>query len=361
MSDIMAEFARTMIAGRPIWAEEHMPADLMAAMGRAGLFRIGLPAEYGGDGGGYPAISQAEDTLAAVGGIAGLGTIWGGHQMVARYYLVGHGSPAQQARYLPALASGALTAGVAISEPEVGAHPKLLTTGAVRSAAGWVLNGRKSYVTNGPLCGLFIVLAITAEDQGRKRYSMFLVPRDAPGLTVHPAVTPASMYPSGHVSLTLADCTIPADALLGVKGAAYETMALPFRDAEDGVGTAGLVGKLRHILGLIGAEYGAAMTDDVAAELGALAGLVSLAAEAARALADIIAAGDFAAPRAHALTIGVRQLAGVLVQRIRAVPVADGAARSSRVAALLAGIEGGANVARGPRRARMIRLGLALG
>lgn len=360
MSDSVAEFARARIAGTDIWTKDDMPPALMAAMGEAGLFRIGLPAAYGGTGGGYPAIAAAEQTLMAVGGIAGIGTIFGSHQMVARYYFVDHASPAQKQQYLPALASGALTVAVAISEPEVGAHPKKLTTTAHRSAAGWVLNGRKAYVTNGPLAGLFIVLAITAAVGDRKRYSAFLVPRDAPGLAVHHAPTSAGSRPAGHVSLILEQCELGPDAILGAEGTAYETMALGFRDAEDGVGTAGMVGKLQHCLGLLAHEYGAAMLDEVAAELGALAGLVELAAEATAALAQAGEDGTLMATRPQALNIGARQLGMMLVARIRAFPVAPGAERAPRIGALLASVEGGMNVARGPRLARVVKLGRAI-
>ena len=353
MTDTITAFARQNIVGHDIWAEESMPPDLFAAMGQAGLFRIGLPVEFGGAGGGYPAIAAAEQALVAACGIPGMGTIFGGHQITAQYYMVGFGSAGQKAGYLPKLAAGTCTMAVAISEPEVGAHPKLLTTAAHKTALGWRISGRKAYVTNGPLADIFIVLAITSVDAGRKRYSMFLVPRDAPGLEVHSAPTPAGMRPAGHVSLTLTDCVVGADALLGVAGTAYEAMALGFRDAEDAVGNAGLIGKLRHIMDLLAGPEPSAATDDAAVELGALHGLLAVAAAAVDALVVASEAGHAASPRPQAITIGMRQLALEIVRRVRALKRDD----LPRVDALLASIEGGMNVARGPRRARMIRLG----
>lgn len=353
MSDTVTAFAHRHIVGRDIWAEETMPPDLFAAMGQAGLFRIGLPVEFGGTGGGYPAIASAEQALVAACGVPGMGTIFGGHQITAQYYMVGYGSAGQKAEYLPKLAAGACTVAVAISEPEVGAHPKLLNTTAHKTALGWRITGRKAYVTNGPLADIFIVLAITAVDAGRKRYSMFLVPRGAPGLEIHHAPTPAGMRPSGHVSLTLTDCVVGPDALLGVAGTAYEEMALGFRDAEDAVGNAGLIGKLRHIMGLLAGPDPSAATDDAAVELGALYGLVGVASAAVEALVTASEAGDAASARSQAMTIGMRQLALEIVRRVRALKRED----LPRVDALLASIEGGMNVARGPRRARMIRLG----
>ncbi len=350
MQDQVTQFAHQSIIGRDVWMEENLPPDLFAAMGQAGLFRIGLPVEFGGTGGGYPAIAAAEQALVAACGVPGMGTIFGGHQITAQYYMVGYGSAGQKAAYLPKLAAGTCTMAVAISEPEVGAHPKLLNTAAHKTALGWRISGRKAYVTNGPLADIFIVLAITSVDAGRKRYSMFLVPRGAAGLEIHHAPTPAGMRPSGHVSLTLTDCVVGADALLGVAGTAYEDMALGFRDAEDAVGNSGLIGKLLHIMGLL-ATPGA--TDDAAEALGALYGLVSVASAAVDALVIASEAGDAASPRTQAITIGMRQLALDIVRRVRALKRDD----LPRVDALLASIEGGMNVARGPRRARMIRLG----
>lgn len=353
MPDAITAFARQHIIGRDIWAEENLAPDLFAAMGHAGLFRIGLPVEFGGTGGGYPAIAAAEQALVAACGVPGMGTIFGGHQITAQYYMVGYGSPGQKAYYLPKLAAGACTMAVAISEPEIGAHPKLLNTTAHKTALGWRITGRKAYVTNGPLADIFIVLAITSVDAGRKRYSMFLVPRGAPGLEIHHAPTPAGMRPSGHVSLTLIDCVVGHDALLGVAGTAYEEMALGFRDAEDAVGNAGLIGKLHHIMGLLAGADPSAATDDAAVELGALYGLVAVASAAVEALVTASEAGDAASARSQAITIGMRQLALEIVRRVRALRRED----LPRVDALLASIEGGMNVARGPRRARMIRLG----
>lgn len=353
MLDAMTEFARHHIVGRDIWTEENLPPDVFAAMGQAGLFRIGLPVEFGGTGGGYPAIAAAERALVAACGVPGMGTIFGGHQVVANYYIVGFASPAQRADYLPKLAAGTCTMAVAISEPEVGAHPKLLETTAHKTAVGWRIGGRKAYVTNGPIADIFIVLAITAVEAGRKRYSMFLVPRGAPGLEIHHAPTPAGMRPAGHVSLTLTDCVVGPDAMLGVADTAYEAMALGFRDAEDAVGNAGLIGKLHHILGLLAGPNPAHATDDTAAELGALHGLVAVAAAAVAAIVTACEAGAAASPRAQAITIGMRQLALEIVRRVRTLKRED----LPRVDALLASIEGGMNVARGPRRARTIRLG----
>ncbi len=347
----MAAFARAEVAGRDLAAEPDFPHALWRRMGEAGLFRIGLPAAHGGTGAGAAAIAAAERDLIGSGGSPGLASCWAGHQMVARHYLAGHGSEAQQARFLPAMASGTLTAAVAISEPGVGAHPKHLTTEAVRDGDGWVLNGAKSYASNGAIAGLFVVLAITTVVEGRKRYSCFLVPRDAPGLTVVAVPTLAAMHPSNYCGLRLDGVRLPADALLGPEGTAYETMALPFRDAEDAVSAVGLAATLQ----LLVQAAASAREPAEMASLGELAGLAAVAAVAAMAAPAALDSGTLQGTEAQAVLIGVRQVAGIVVERVRAM--GDVPPRLER---LLAGVELSLSVARGPRQARAERLGAGI-
>jgi acyl-CoA dehydrogenase len=183
-----------------------------------------------------------------------------GQQMVARFII--EASARRTARRLAAdLAS------VAISEPRVGAHPKLLTTRAEKLTDGYSIFGEKAWVTNGPLAAAFIVFAVTAIEDGRKRYSAFLVPRDTPGLSIDEAPEYRALAPSRHCGLKLDGCRVPRSAVLGSLGAAYETMALPFRDVEDAVGTFGLLGAFRFLLSRI-AQLGAAPVTEQLLSLG---------------------------------------------------------------------------------------------
>ncbi len=129
----------------------------------------------------YAAIAREEAAIVERTGLLGEGAAQAGRQLVARFFIGGFGNPEQRAAWLPRLAS------VAISEPRVGAHPKLLTTRAEEDADGYSIFGEKAWVSNGPLAEVFIVLAVTAIEGGRKRYSAFLVPRDTPGLSIDEA------------------------------------------------------------------------------------------------------------------------------------------------------------------------------
>ena len=340
-------WARAQVAGRDLRVEPDFPRDLWRAMGEAGLFRIGLT-----DGSGYAAIAAAEAALIAGSGSPGLGSAFGSHQMVARYFIRRFGNAEQHARWLPALAEGRSTASVAISEPGAGAHPKHLRTTATRTGDVWVLDGEKAYLTNGPIADLFVVLAVSAVADGRKRYSAFLVPHDTPGVERVAMPHMPALRPALHCGLRLSRCTVTAANLLGAEGSAYETMALPFRDLEDAVGSAGTVGSFRALLRHLGAMGSAGDAE----ELGATAALVALMAEGSAALVAALDVSD--APPGPAL-VGIRVLAADLLERARRFHDGRGGG-DARAAGLFESLGISLGVARTARQARQARLGEAL-
>jgi len=298
----------------------------------------------------YTAIARGEATLVERSGLLGEGGAWAGRRLVARFFIKGFGDAQQQAAWLPHLAA------VAISEPRVGAHPKLLTTRAEAAGDEYRITGEKAWVTNGPIATVCIVFAITAVEDGRKRYGAFLVPRDTPGLSISETPEYRALAPSRHCGLVLRDCRVPRNALLGASATAYEAMALPFRDVEDAVGTFGLLGAFRFLLSRLGRL--AATGDDATLSLGALAGLTAVFAETANVVVTALDAGDLA--QHAAALIGLRVLAADMLQRARAHCDAFGPRADAAIARALDDIETSLSVARGPRRARQLRLGADL-
>jgi acyl-CoA dehydrogenase len=246
------------------------------------------------------------------------------------------------------------TAAVSISEPKVGAHPKLLTTRAERAGGVWRISGEKAWTSNGPIADVLIVLAITSEEAGRKRYSMFLVPRDTPGLTLRDMPGFHALRPSRHCHVTLESCAVPEDALLGPPGQAYDRMALPFRDVEDAVGTFGTAGALRFLLRRLRPDSDG--DNERALRLG---GLVALSAVYEAAAESIVAPlDDGIIALGSATLVGLRLLAAEIV-RLTRVYTSDYAPSDPAVMTLLDDIEATFNVARGPKLARQARLGKA--
>jgi acyl-CoA dehydrogenase len=286
----------------------------------------------------YATIALTKAALVERTGLPGVASVWGGRQLVFRHFL-SFGTEAQRAEW----AGRALA--VAISEPKVGAHPKLLTTRADPVPGGFRISGQKAWVTNGPSADAIIVFAITEEDRGRKRYSAFIVPRGTSGLTAAPMPDFHALRPSLHCLLTLDACQVPAGAMLGEPGSAYDRMALPFRDIEDAVGSFATLGALRHAIGTFA---GVALQQTEA--LGAIVALIAVFAAGAEAVVAALDAG-----RLHigdAALVGLRVLALDIVARLRTIadPGTD---------EILADLDATLSIAAGPRLARQATLGEA--
>lgn len=305
------------------------------------------------ENGGYAAIARAEAVLVERTGLLGQGGSWAGRQMVARFFIAGFGNDEQRRAWLSRIASGECIASVAISEPRVGAHPKLLRTTAEADGDGFLISGEKAWVTNGPLAAVFVVLAVMAIEDGRRRYGAFLVPRDTSGLTIREAPEYQALLPARHCGLALDRCRVPSSALLGPPHSAYEAMALPFRDVEDAVGTFGLLGAFRFLLAQLGTQ--ADGSEPAVLSLGGIAALIGVFAEAAEAVVAALDAGRLASVAAP--LVGLRVLADDILQRAKAHRSTFGPASDAAIDRVLADIATSLSVARGPRQARQARLG----
>jgi len=342
------------IAGRiDAWwerAKGDILTDPFERMASAGLFQIGLPgASPSLDL--YCAIAAAEQAIAAKTGMLGLASAFAARQMTARFFMAGFANHDQRTAWLPRMAAGEVCAAIAISEPGAGAHPKHLQTAAEPRGAGYVVRGRKAWVTNGPVADVFLVLAVTAVEHGRKRYGLFLIPKETMGVSVKPMPALDALAPATHCELDLDGCEVPATARVGDMADAYPAIALPFRDVEDTVGTANISGLVSWLLEKSAARI--EQSEDNALRLGRIAALVSLVHAASRLA---VAALDGEGPEVPARVIGVRLLARQIVDEIRELlaqrPPADEA--TSRA---LAAYELLSSVAREPRRVRQARLG----
>ena len=333
-------------------AKDNVLTDPFGPMAKAGLFEIGLPGAGALDS--YCAIAAAEQAIAAKTGLLGLASAFAGRQMVARFFIGGFADREQRTAWLPRVAAGEVCAVIAISEPGAGAHPKHLQTFAEPHGSGYILRGRKAWVTNGPVADVFLVLAVTGIEEGRKRYGLFLIPKQTKGLSVKPMPALDALAPATHCELDLVGCEVPATARIGDMPDAYPAMALPFRDTEDTVGTANMAGLLSWLLERCTVRI--EQTEDNALRLGRIAGLVSLVTAASQLA---VAALDGEGPDVPARVIGVRLLARQIVDEIREL-LAQGPSGDEAIARALAAYDLLSSVAREPRKVRQARLGNSL-
>jgi alkylation response protein AidB-like acyl-CoA dehydrogenase len=223
------------------------PHDIWQKMGEAGFFQIGIAPKYGGSGGGFAQLAKAGEVFVRSGYNLGLALSWLYQQMIAIRLICGFGTEKQRMKYLPLMAQGKLIASFAVSEPKHGARPKLLTSTATCEGNYYRLNGEKTYLTNAPVAGLFIVVAITDEEQKQKRFSAFLVSSSDDGVIVKPRLKFDFLKPSLHGGIQLQDCRVSAINMLGVKDTAYPNIVIPFSDVENVV-------MMGAVTGAMGAE-----------------------------------------------------------------------------------------------------------
>lgn len=134
---------------------------------------------------------------------------------------------------------------LAISEPNVGAHPKHLRCSAIKERDTYIINGEKAFVSHGPYADCFIVLAITEQKQGRNYFSAFLVPANTSGLQRMPAQPIKGLQPSSHCNIVFRDCQVSSSSLLGTPGHAFEEISLPMRTLEDSLMLAPIAGAMQ--------------------------------------------------------------------------------------------------------------------
>jgi alkylation response protein AidB-like acyl-CoA dehydrogenase len=175
---------------------------------------------------------------------------------------------------LPLLAKGDKSASIAISEPGSMAHPRHMKTTATRRGGDYVINGHKSFLTNGQIADIFIVLTVTGSDGDKKQFTSFLIPKETPGTAVTRHISLGFLRPSPHCEIELANCAVPASNMLGKDGTAYETMAKPFREIEEVCLMGPIIGGMQRQMELLidGIREGQTYppTDELRGNLGAL-------------------------------------------------------------------------------------------
>ncbi len=265
------------------------PDNLWQEFAKSGLAGLSVPKEFGGSGASYQTLSSIGHILNREGGVPGVGMVFMSHWQLTKLHLVEDAPLQMKQDLLPKLAAGETTLSVAISEPGAGAHPKLLKTAARRDGDTFYLSGEKAFLTNGPLADYFIVLAITSEDAGKKKFSALLVPAGLPGFQKTEGVKIDFLHPCPHGGLKLTDCQVPATNMIGVEGEAFTRTSLRMRALEDAVGAASHVGSIQCLL----KEFACQEAMEIAAEVGAVATLLHALEVTAHHLATL---ADHASP-----------------------------------------------------------------
>jgi len=211
---------RTLIRERvvPIEARidetDEIPDDVRRLAAGMGLYGFAIPEQYGGLG---LTMHQESRLVMELGYTTpAFRSLFGTNNGIAGHVLLEGGTEEQKKTFLPRLASGDWTASFALTEDEAGSDPAGLRTRAERTAEGFIINGSKRYITNAPVADVFMVFARHGEaEKATDDISAFLVPRDAPGLSVGPRDAKMGQHGAWTAEVYLNDVVVPAEALIG--------------------------------------------------------------------------------------------------------------------------------------------------
>ncbi len=217
-----------------------MDRSVYAEAGKHGFVGMAVPEAHGGGGTDdfrFNAVIAEELAYAGVGG-GGLGLTL--HNDITTPYFVEYCNEEQAARWLPGIASGDLITAIAMTEPGTGSDLAAVATTAVRDGDEYVLNGAKTFITNGINSDLVIVVAKTDPDAGHKGMSLLVVERGMPGFERGRNLDKIGQHSADTAELFFADVRVPAGNVLGEVGRGFEYLSFNLAQERLSIGVFGL-------------------------------------------------------------------------------------------------------------------------
>ena len=214
LQDAAAKFFNSALAPEnERWIEQgQADRDAWNKTGAAGFLCAEIPTEYGGSGGDYRHETVImEEQLRA--GVNGLGTQV--HSQIVAPYFLHYGSEEQKQRWLPKRASGEMVGAIAMTEPNTGSDLQNIRTTAIRDGDEYVVNGAKTYISNGQLCDLVIVVAKTDPEKGAKGISLIVVETDTAGFERGRNLKKLGQEAADTSEMFFSDCRVPVTNRLG--------------------------------------------------------------------------------------------------------------------------------------------------
>ena len=215
MRDLAREFSRKEITpvAKEMDENQRFPEEVFRKLGEAGFMGLGIPAAYGGSECDYLSIVLVGEEISKVS--ASVTASLFPHAILCAHNIALSGTESQKKRFLPSLATGRKFGAMALTEVSAGSDALSIKTRAERDKEGYVLNGSKTFVTNGPFADIFLIFANLDFSKGPKGIAIFVVEKETPGLSVGKKFDKMGLRGSPTSELALDHCFLLQENLLG--------------------------------------------------------------------------------------------------------------------------------------------------
>jgi acyl-CoA dehydrogenase len=238
-------FEQEFVPLREKWVQQgEVDRDAWLKAGEAGLLCAEMPTEYGGGGGDYrhETVIMEEQVMASLSG-------WGNqvHSTIVAPYLLHYGTEDQKQRWLPKMATGEMVGAIAMTEPNTGSDLQGVRTTAKREGDEYVINGAKTYISNGQHADLTIVVAKTDPSLGAKGISLIVVEATAAGFARGRNLKKMGLPAADTSEMFFSDCRVPVSNRLGDEGQGFFQLMQQLPQERLNIAQAGVVAMERAI------------------------------------------------------------------------------------------------------------------
>ncbi len=200
--------------------QKKFPMEQVKQLGEMGIMGIVYPEEYNGAGMDYISYAIAVEEISRGG--ASTGVTVSAHNSLCLSPIYYFGTEEQKKRFMPKLCAGEHIGCFGITEPGAGSDASGTITRAERKNGSWILNGSKTFITNGGVADIAVIMAKTDKDAGHRGLSMFIVEKGTPGFSVGKSEGKMGLLSSSTTELIFEDCEIPEENLLGGEGKGFK-------------------------------------------------------------------------------------------------------------------------------------------
>ena len=213
--------------------DKAIPREFWLEAGKQGFLGLEIPEEYGGAGADdYRFNAVMAEELSKVN--AALGSCWGIHADITAPYIVAMGTEEQKQRWLPGVAAGEILLAIGMTEPSGGSDLAALKTTAVKDGDDWVINGSKTFITNGYSADLVVTAVRTDPEKGARGITLFAIPADAPGFSRGRKLDKVGQDESDTAELFFEDVRLGEDHIIGELGGGFIAMMQKLPQARLG-------------------------------------------------------------------------------------------------------------------------------